>query len=93
MESAKLRVTRALVPYAPRALRALVSHMSRALRAPRVFVPYVPRALCALVSHVSYVLLYLVLLSCALHFLVLLVLPAVRALLLLTPYLLQVFQA
>ena len=44
-ESAKLRALRAVVPYMPRVLHALVPHMSRALRALVPLVPYVLRAL------------------------------------------------
>ena len=68
-ESAKLRGTRALVPYVPCTLRGLVHHTPRALRAP---VPHVPRAfrtlmlelprdLSALVSYVPRALRALVL--------------------------------
>ena len=48
-ESAKLCALGALVPYVPRALRALVPRVLRAL----VSVPHLPRALRALVPHIS----------------------------------------
>lgn len=77
LESAKLRATRAVVSYVPRALCTLVLHMTRIIcaLAPQVShvhrdlpapVPHMPRAICALVLDVLH----------ALHALILYVPPA-----------------